>query len=511
MARRADGRRPAGHADRVPVRAVELIERKRDGGEHAPARSLAGRRLPRRPRRAGADERVVHGGRLARALGRRDRRAVRTRWSSRATTVDLSSLGRTVVDKHSTGGVGDKMTIALAPLVAACGVPVAKMSGRGLGHTGGTLDKLEAIPGFRIGLGVPRWSSRSRASAARSSRRPASSCPPTAAVRAARRHGHGAGARPDRDVGDVEEARRRRRRDGARREGRGRRLLPDVEEARELARLMRGLGARAGRPMVCELTRMDAPLGDAVGNALEVAEAFDVLRGGGPADVRELVLASAARMAGSPTWASTRPGAAGRGGDRLGRGAAGARALVEAQGGDPRLAEQPWGVLERAPVVRAVPAPRGGYVARCGALAIGRAAMRLGAGRARKEDPIDHAVGRRRAAKPGDAVAAGARSRTCTPATRPPRGAPLPRCSPPTDRRRARGAAAAAARDDRLMPELPEGLTVRQRLVPRLTGRVLAEVEIFDHRLTDPEPPSAVTPASRAPASLRSAGAARTC
>ena len=325
-------------------------------------------------------------------------------------TIDLSSLGRTVVDKHSTGGVGDKTTIALAPLAAAMGMPVAKLSGRGLAHTGGTLDKLEAIPGFSVGLSVDELIDAGRAHRLRGGcaiRRPRARRSP--ALRAARRHRHGAGARADRGLVmskklaagadaillDVKVG------EGA--------FMPDLASARELAVRMRDIGVRAGRPTVCELTAMDSPLGAAVGNALEVAESCEMLAGGGPADFRELVLGSAARMA-----VLSDLGVELEAGRRLAEEAIASGAalralerLVEAQGGDPRLAERPWDVLEAAPVVLAVPAPRGGAVARCGALAIGRAAMRLGAGRERKEDPIDHAVGVVVHAKPGDEVEAG--------------------------------------------------------------------------------------------------------
>ncbi len=186
-------------------------------------------------------------------------------------------------------------------------------------------------------------------------------------------------------------------------------FMPDIESARALAVRMRDIGVRAGRPTVCELTAMDAPLGAAVGNALEVAEACEMLAGRGPVDFRELVLGSAARMAvlsdlGVDLFEGRRLAEV-----AVASGAAlrSLEQLVEAQGGAPRLAERPWEVLETAPVIVAVAAPRAGWVARCGALAIGRAAMRLGAGRERKEDPIDHAVGIVVHVKPGDDVAAG--------------------------------------------------------------------------------------------------------
>src|SRR6185369_6600987 len=307
--------------------------------------------------------------------------------------IDLSSLGRTIVDKHSTGGVGDKTTIALAPLAAAMGMPVAKLSGRGLAHTGGTLDKLESIPGFRVALSVSQLIDQVArigcALAAQSddlvpadrllyALRDVTGTVPAPGLIAASVMSKKLAAGADAILLDVKVG------EGA--------FMPDLASARELAVRMRDIGVRAGRPTACELTAMDSPLGAAVGNALEVAESCEMLAGGGPADFRELVLGAAARMAVLSD---------------LGVDLEAGRRLVEAQGGDPRLAERPWDVLEAAPVVLTVSAPRSGAVAHCGALAIGRAAMRLGAGRERKEDRIDHAVGVVVHAKPGDEVQAG--------------------------------------------------------------------------------------------------------
>ena len=325
--------------------------------------------------------------------------------------VDLSALGRTVVDKHSTGGVGDKVTIALAPLVAACGVPVAKMSGRGLGHTGGTLDKLEAIPGYRIGIGIPEFvrlvdqvgcavvaqtSELVPADSAIYALRDVTGTVPAPGLIAtsvmSKKLASGAHAM----VLDVKVG------DGA--------FCRTVEEARELARLMYGLGTRAGRRVVCEITRMDAPLGNAVGNALEVAEAFDVLRGTAPADVTEVVHTSAARLlvladpALSEGAAAERVRVAISSGEALAQ----ARRWIAAQGGNVQVVDEPWAVMERAPVTLDVAAPRGGHVQAVGALAIGVATIRLGAGRSLAGDPVDHAVGIVLAARPGDQIEAGA-------------------------------------------------------------------------------------------------------
>ncbi len=324
--------------------------------------------------------------------------------------VDLTPLGRPAVDKHSTGGVGDKVTIALTPLVAACGVPVAKMSGRGLGHTGGTLDKLESIPGYRIALEIPELvrvvGEVGCAVVAQTARLvPADAAlyalrDVTATVLApgliatsvmAKKLAAGAQAM----VLDVKVG------NGA--------FCRTLDEARELARLMHGLGTRAGRRVVCEITRMDAPLGRAVGNALEVAEALDVLRGDGPPDLVEIVRTSAGRLLRLADPALDEAGAAARVADAIASGAAleTARRWIAAQGGDARVVDDPWAVMERAPIVLPVPAPRAGTVHAVHALEIGLAAVHLGAGRSRKEDPVDHAVGIVLAARPGDAVAAG--------------------------------------------------------------------------------------------------------
>jgi pyrimidine-nucleoside phosphorylase len=183
-----------------------------------------------------------------------------------------------------------------------------------------------------------------------------------------------------------------------------------IEEARSLAALMRGLGARAGVPTVCELTRMDEPLGLAVGNALETAEAFDLLRGAGPDDLVELVLTSTARLLAMSDLGIDEAEGRRRAIRAIesGEAVAVAERWVDAQGGDSRVAGDPWSVLERAPVELDVPAPQAGWIAGCGALAIGRAAMGLGAGRARKSDAIDPAVGIVLAAKVGDRVEQGA-------------------------------------------------------------------------------------------------------
>jgi pyrimidine-nucleoside phosphorylase len=392
------------------MRAVDLIAKKRDGGEHAPAeiRFLVDGLLD-----GSVAEEQMSAWLMAvcfQGLTDAEVDVLCAAMVDSGDVVDLSSLGRLAVDKHSTGGVGDKVTLALGPVVAACGAPFAKMSGRGLGHTGGTLDKLESIPGFRIGLEIPAFVAQVAeigcAVVAQTARlvpadarlyalRDATATVPAPGLIAtsvmSKKLAAGAGA----IVLDVKVG------DGA--------FCRTIGEARELARLMHGLGTRAGRRVVCELTRMDAPLGAAVGNALEVAEAFACLRGDAPDDLDRVVRSSAATLIALADPALDEAAARVEVDRAIASGdaAEAARRFVAAQGGDARVVEEPWAVLERAPVVEPVPAPRGGFVAAAGALAIGLAGMRLGAGRARKSDPVDHAVGIVLARKPGDCVEPG--------------------------------------------------------------------------------------------------------
>ena len=320
-------------------------------------------------------------------------------------TIDLSALGRKVVDKHSTGGVGDKASLVIGPIVAACGVPFAKMSGRGLGHTGGTLDKLESIPGFRIELDGEEFIRQvqeiglaiigqtadlvpadKKLYALRDVTATVDIIPLIASSIMSKKIAGGA----DAIVLDVKVG------DGA--------FMKTLDEARKLARTMVELGRLGGREVVCELTDMDQPLGRAVGNALEIAEALDTLDGQGPPDLTELVLgASAHLLALSDLEVDVNEGR------RLAEGTVAdgsARELydrwVRAQGGDPRRE-----ALPRAAVVQPVPAPASGHVQAIATTAVGLAALRLGAGRLRKEDAIDHAVGVVCLAKRGDAVQVG--------------------------------------------------------------------------------------------------------
>ncbi|HEX2133958.1 MAG TPA: thymidine phosphorylase [Actinophytocola sp.] len=305
--------------------------------------------------------------------------------------------GRPTVDKHSTGGVGDKITLPLAPLVAACGAAVPQLSGRGLGHTGGTLDKLESIPGWRAQLSTEEIGAQLASVGA-------VVCAPTEGLAPADRKLYAL-----RDVtGTVEcvpliasSIMSKKIAEGAGglvldvKVGSGA-FMPDLAAARELASALVEIGVEHGLRISAMITDMSAPLGRAVGNAVEVAESVEVLRGGGPADVVELTLALAREML-ALAGIDADPAevlASGRAYETW-------RAMISAQGGDPD-AELP------SPAhVETVTAERDGVVASLDARAVGVAAWRLGAGRARKEDPVQAAAGVVCRAKPGERVRAG--------------------------------------------------------------------------------------------------------
>jgi thymidine phosphorylase len=325
-----------------------------------------------------------------------------TRWTAAMIAsgkrMDFSSLSRPSADKHSTGGVGDKITLPLVPLVAACGVAVPQLSGRGLGHTGGTLDKLESIPGWSATLsgdqmlrqleevgavicaaGEGLAPADRKLYALRDVTGTVESIPLIASSIMSKKIAEGTGAL----VLDVKVG------SGA--------FMKDVDSARELARTMVDLGQGAGVNTVALLTNMATPLGLTAGNALEVGESVEVLAGGGPPDVVELTLVLAAEML----------AAAGRGdvdpADALNNGRAMDvwRAMVTAQGGDPSAA------LPVARATQQILAPGSGVLTQLDALKVGVAAWRLGAGRARKEDKVQAAAGVQLHAKPGAVLRAG--------------------------------------------------------------------------------------------------------
>jgi thymidine phosphorylase len=311
--------------------------------------------------------------------------------------LDLSGLSRRTVDKHSTGGVGDKVSLVLAPLVAACGAAVPQLSGRGLGHTGGTLDKLESIPGWRADLGVAEMRAQLEEvgcviCAAGAGLAPADrklyalrdvtgtveSIPLIAASIMSKKIAEGTAAL----VLDVKVG------TGA--------FMPDLGQARRLATTMVGLGRDHGVAVTAVLTAMDSPLGRAVGNALEVTESVETLSGRGPADLREVTLVLAREML-LAAGIDADPAAALDDGSAL----AVWEQMIRAQGGDPAAP------LPAARHVEQVTAERSGVISRLDARGVGVAAWRLGAGRARKEDAVDPGAGVICLVRPGDVVAAG--------------------------------------------------------------------------------------------------------
>lgn len=323
--------------------------------------------------------------------------------------LDLSDIPQAKVDKHSTGGVGDKISIPLAPMVATCGVSVPMVSGRGLGHTGGTLDKLESIPGFRTrfdgaefvaivrehgvvlgGQSETMAPADRRIYALRDSTGTVPSLPLIASSIMSKKLAEGI----DGLVLDVKTG------SGA--------FMKTADQARTLATTMVGIGKSHGTRVVALLTAMDQPLGREVGNANEIAESLDVLAGGGPPDVVELTYRLGEQMlilggaASDPETArdrlerSVRSGAAM---EKMGH-------IIAAQGGDPRVIED-RSLLPQAPCRHTIIADRTGFVTRCDAGNIGVGGVRLGAGRAHKEDAVDPAVGITLLAKTGDEVAAG--------------------------------------------------------------------------------------------------------
>jgi pyrimidine-nucleoside phosphorylase len=321
-------------------------------------------------------------------------------------TIELgAALGRRVVDKHSTGGVGDKTTLAVGPIVAACGVPFGKMSGRGLGHTGGTLDKLEAIPGFRVELSTDELIAQVRdiglaivgqtanlvpADKMLYALRDVTATVDNVSLIAASIMSKKIASGADAIVLDVKVG------DGA--------FMKSLADAQVLAEAMIALGTHAKRDVVCVLTDMDQPLGCAVGNALEVQEAVETLRGEGPQDFAELVLDASAHLLALSDLGVDRAEARTRVEAAVADGSASAmyERWVRAQGGDPDL-----DALPKAAFIREVFAADGGHVQALAALPVGLAALHLGAGRREKDDPVDHSVGVVCLKKRGDAVEAG--------------------------------------------------------------------------------------------------------
>ncbi|MGV8874338.1 MAG: thymidine phosphorylase [Rhodococcus sp. (in: high G+C Gram-positive bacteria)] len=342
---------------------------------------------------------------LLRGLSRRELSTWTNAMIASGTRMDFSSLPLPTVDKHSTGGVGDKITLPLAPLVAACGAAVPQLSGRGLGHTGGTLDKLESIPGWRADLtgeqmhriladpavgavvcaaGADLAPADKKLYALRDVTGTVESIPLIASSIMSKKIAEGTGAL----VLDVKVGA------GA--------FMKNVENARELATAMVELGTDAGVRTVAVLTAMDSPLGLTAGNALEVEESIEVLAGGGPADIVELTITLARTMLAAAGIEGIDPA------DKLADGSAMDRwkAMIAAQGGDPDAA------LPTARESQEFTATTDGIVTGLDAMGVGLAAWRLGAGRERQGEPVQSAAGVRLHAKPGDRVRAGDRLAT---------------------------------------------------------------------------------------------------
>ncbi|WP_417555447.1 thymidine phosphorylase [Microbacterium sp.] len=382
-----------------PFDAVDVIRTKRDGGAvaEAPLRWM----IDAYTRGYVSDAQMASFAMavLQRGMERDEIRVMTDAMIATGERMSFAALGKRTVDKHSTGGVGDKITLPLAPLVASFGVAVPQLSGRGLGHTGGTLDKLESIPGWRAALSNEEMFAQMQGDvgavicAAGSGLAPADkklyalrdvtgtveAIPLIASSIMSKKIAEGTDAL----VLDVKFG------NGA--------FMQDIDRARELARTMVALGTDSGVATTALLTDMNVPLGLAIGNANEVRESVEILAGGGPADVRELTLALAREMlalAGQPDADVEKALDDGRAMDSW-------KAMIRAQDGDPDAA---------------LPAPRethivrsavDGVVTRMDALPFGIAAWRLGAGRARAEDPVIHAAGIDLAVKPGDRVSAG--------------------------------------------------------------------------------------------------------
>ncbi|CNF45013.1 cytidine deaminase [Mycobacterium tuberculosis] len=378
--------------------AIDVIRAKRDGGELTPAQIDWA--VDAYTRGAIAEEQMSA---LAMAilLNGMTRPEV-ARWTEAmirsGERMDWSALDRPTTDKHSTGGVGDKITLPLAPLVAACGAAVPQLSGRGLGHTGGTLDKLESIPGWKASLSNAEMLDVLRGAgavicAAGSGLAPADrklyalrdvtgtveSIPLIASSIMSKKIAEGTGAL----VLDVKVG------SGA--------FMKTVGNARELAETMVAIGTDHGLRTIALLTAMDRPLGNAVGNAVEVAESVEVLAGGGPADVVELTLTLAREMLAAAGITGRDPADALKDGSAMDVW----RRMITAQGGDP---DAP---LPSARETHTVTAPSSGVLTKLDAYGVGVAAWRLGAGRARKEDPVSFGAGVICHAKPGDTVTAG--------------------------------------------------------------------------------------------------------
>ena len=392
------------------MRAVDIIQKKRDGGELSKdelnffIQGYSRGEIP--DYQAAAWAMAV----LLRGMTPQETAELTLAMVASGETIDLSQVVPVAVDKHSTGGVGDKTTLVVEPTVAACGLAVGKMSGRGLGFSGGTLDKLESIPGYRTNLSTAEFLRQlaeiglvltgqsadlapadGKLYALRDVTATVQSIPLIASSVMSKKIAAGA----QEIVLDVKVGQ------GA--------FMRTLEEARQLSRLMVDIALLVGKKAVALLSDMNQPLGEAVGNALEVKEAIAALHGGGPQDFREHCLEVASHMLVLGEKAPDLGAARAMAEKALGDGSAwqAFRRLVAAQGGDVSFIDHPE-KLPQAPLVVTVPADRAGYLSGINARLVGETAMRLGAGRLKKGDPIDHAVGVIVHRKVGDFVEKGA-------------------------------------------------------------------------------------------------------
>ena len=394
------------------MRATDIIEKKRDGGELTTEEirwfinGFVNGDIP--DYQAAAWLMAV----FIRGMSRRETLDLTLVMAASGEQLDLSPAIDYAVDKHSTGGVGDKVTLIVLPLVAAGGVPVAKMSGRGLGFSGGTLDKLESIAGYRVQLTDDEILQQVRehgfvlcgqtkticsADAALYSLRDVTGTVPSLPLIASSIMSKKLASGANAIVLDVKVGQ------GA--------FMKHIEQARELAQIMVDIGVGAGREMVALLSDMNQPLGNTVGNALEVREAIETLRGGGPADLREhciIIAAHMLRLGRRATGSYAMAEAMAEVAEMLanGKGLAKFRELVEVQGGDVSMIDDP-DKLPQARIVEDVLAEESGYLAQLNAMIVAQASLELGAGRARKTDPVDPAVGVVVHRKIGDRIKAG--------------------------------------------------------------------------------------------------------
>jgi pyrimidine-nucleoside phosphorylase len=388
----------------------DLIEQKRDGG-HIPATDW--RAFTQAVADGSAPDYQIAALLMAiyfRGLAEDETVALMDGMLGSGRTLDLRSLGRPRIDKHSTGGVGDKVSLILAPVVAACGVAVPMMSGRGLGHTGGTLDKLDAIPGFDSRLSLEAAARQiaqlncaligqtdeiapadKRLYAMRDATGTVEAIPLIAASIMSKKLAESLTGL----VLDVKTGR------GA--------FLPRFEDSIALIQLMIRLGERHGCPVVGLLTDMDSPLGEACGNANEVVEAVELLHGRGPADLREVTLALGAEMLLLADAADGIDVARAKLNQAIASGAAldAFRAIVKAQGGDPRVCDDPRAIVAQPTLTEAFAADRDGIVQQVEPRAVGKGITAMGGGRNTMDDVLDHSVGFRILAKPGATVRRG--------------------------------------------------------------------------------------------------------